>query len=58
LGENDQNYVPKVLLATQIGVVVFKCLKFVRQEIGEILCYSVDKKENFSRPLKLPLLRG
>jgi len=31
-------------MATPIDVVVFKCRKFVRREMGEIVCYLPDKK--------------
>jgi len=31
-------------MATPIDVVVFKVVKFVLWEIGEVVCYLVDKK--------------
>jgi len=43
LWSNFQNSVPKVNIATPIGVVVFKCRKICPTEISEIVRYSNDK---------------
>jgi len=36
-------------MAIPIDVVVFKCRKFVRREMGEIMRYLPDKKQHFDR---------
>jgi len=55
---NFQNSVPKVYIGTPIDVVVLKCRKFFRREMGEIVRYLTDKKPKLRLPLKLSLLSG
>jgi len=52
------NFDSKVYMATVIDVVVFKCRKICRTEIGEIVRCLRDKKNKISAPSKLSLTRG
>jgi len=48
----------KYFTASLVDVVIYKCRRIFRREIGEIVRYLTDKETKFLLPLKLSLLRG